>query len=135
MTVGSVSEFERDGDTLAPPPDTSPNNEVPGFMGQAPSNIPSAPPYMQELFQKLDNLTALVLRVEANQESARREFRIQNEARKAEIRELDDEQKRHGKDLDSLHSRVSRIESELKEAKRSIEELEREALNRIDDGR
>lgn len=135
MTVGSVSEFERDGDTLAPPPDTSPNNEVPGFMGQAPSNIPSAPPYMQELFQKLDNLTALVLRVEANQESARREFRIQNEARKAEIRELDDEQKRHGTELEEVRGRLGRAESDLKDARRRIEELEREALARIDDGR
>lgn len=139
--TGSISEYERerDLDTLPSPASdeepTGPHHDIPSFVGQPPKQIPQAPEPMNEILTKLDQLLGIANRLDTNQEAATREFRIQNEARKGEIRELDFTVTRQGNELEEVRSRLGRAESDLKDARRRIEELEREALNRIDDFR
>lgn len=138
--TGSVSEFEREQDTLAPPPDsetTSPHHEIPSFVGQPPSDIPQAPEPMREILAALNEirddikdiknddrigrLVAQFMEMRADLQMAVNEFKTHREAANSKFSEQD--------------QRIADMTKEIAELRERMNELER-ALDRIiDDGR
>ena len=138
--TGSVSEFERDGDTLAPPPDsetTSPHHEIPSSVGQPPSDIPQAPEPMREILEALNEirddvravrnddrvgkLMAQIAEMNANLQLAVNEFKSHRATTDARLLEQDE--------------KIKTLTKHVEELKHKVSELERELDRLIDDGR
>lgn len=129
-------------DTIPSPPpsevETSPHHEIPSFVGQSPSNIPSAPPYMQELFEKLneigsdvralngigekvDMLSSALREIHANLDLALNAFHSHQAATDARFLET--------------NANHNQLRSDFKALKLRVEEMERQLNDLIGDGR
>jgi outer membrane murein-binding lipoprotein Lpp len=111
---------------------TSPHHEIPESTGEAPQNIPAAPPYMQELFAKLNEistdvralngvkeqmqlLSSSVKEMNANLDLALNAFHAHQQATDARFGEATALHNQLRADLKTLKGRVDAMERQLNE--------------------
>ncbi len=122
--TGSVSEYEREGDTLAPPPEsqpTSPHHEIPERMSGSEELRAILGQVLDEKLEPLLRLSGEIERLRTSLDLAVHEFRRKTEA--------------HDGELDALRARVRVLEAETVEHRGKLRELERDLDRLLEDHR
>ncbi len=118
--TGSVSEFERDGDTLAPPP-TDTHHDVPPRMSGTEELRVILGQVLDEKLKPFESIHEELGRLRGSLELAVYEFRRKTDA--------------HDAELDALRARVRTLETETSELRNKLIEVEHDLDRILDDGR